>query len=234
MRGSSVYRAVRPDNSASSNYEGDCPMGRAESLRRLLVVLLLAAVVTAVFPLAQARSARLAPLASEEAQSAGSRSVAGPNALGWVGNMFPAGGSSNSITAGASFDVYIQVWKDGTTNALGQGANITCTLYWGQVATFGGVWSSITSTPMSYHGDVGNNDEYKGTISPPPGLYEFTAYCTDTTDNQSLWQQNGNGRLTVSASSGDITPCSTIPTARWPQRLKPRRAASPPLLPPAM
>ncbi len=58
---------------------------------------------------------------------------------------------------------------------------------------------------MAYHGDIGNNDEYKGTISPPAGLYEFTAYCTDTTDNSDYWQGSGNGRLTVNPSSTTIT-----------------------------
>jgi pullulanase len=132
-------------------------------------------------------------------------SAATPDALGWVGNMFPAGGSSNTITAGGSFDVFVQVWKGGVTDAPGQGANITCTLYWGQVASFGGSWSNVTSTPMSYHGDAGNNDEYKGTITPAAGLYEFTAYCTDTTDNSSMWQGSGNGKLTVNAASAAIT-----------------------------
>ncbi|MCB0201207.1 MAG: hypothetical protein KDI03_14155, partial [Anaerolineae bacterium] len=132
--------------------------------------------------------------------------LAEADSLGWVGLMYPTGSSSSIITAGGSFDVYIQVWKGGVTDTPGQGANITCMLYWAQVASFGGTWTNITSTPMSYHGDAGNNDEYKGTISPPAGLYEFTAFCTDTTDNQSLWQGDGNGHLTVNPSSVPLTP----------------------------
>lgn len=119
-------------------------------------------------------------------------------AVGWVGNMFPAGGSNNTISAGNSFNIYLQVWKNGVTPPAGRGSNINCTLHWGQVPNFGATWTTTTSTSMSYFGDVGNNDEYRATISPAAGLYEFTAYCTDTTDNQSSWQSSGSGRLTVS------------------------------------
>ncbi|MBU0494835.1 MAG: hypothetical protein KKA73_27130 [Chloroflexi bacterium] len=118
-------------------------------------------------------------------------------ALGWVGNMWPTGGSLSNMQEGNDFDVYIQVWKDGVTNLPGQGANITCTLYWGQVEFFGGSWSDITSTPMTYNVDVGNNDEYTASISPSAGQYEFTCYCTDTTDSTDTWQGDGNGRLFV-------------------------------------
>lgn len=97
--------------------------------------------------------------------SAAPDAPAAPATLGWVGNMFPAGGSSNTITAGGAFTVYVQVWKDGVTNPSGQGAGITCSLYWGQVASFGGGWSNITDTPMVYNTDIGNNDEYKASIS---------------------------------------------------------------------
>ncbi len=124
---------------------------------------------------------------------------ASPNALGWVGNLWPASGSTTTITAGDSLTVYVQVWKDGVTNAPGQGADITCTLHWGQVDAFGGAWYNITDTPMTYNTDIGNNDEYMATIAPGPGLYEFTAFCTDLTDNSVTWSDNpsGNGKLEV-------------------------------------
>ena len=182
--------------------------------RTVLSLLVTLALLVAILPLPAAAgtpaaapqaASILASLSGEVVRGERIGSLANPDALGWVGNMFPAGGSSNTITAGGSFDVYVQVWKNGVTNAPGQGANITCTLHWGQVASFGGGWSNVTSTPMSYHGDIGNNDEYKGTISPPAGLYEFTAYCTDTTDNTNMWQGSGNGRLTVNAASASIT-----------------------------
>lgn len=126
-------------------------------------------------------------------------------ALGWVGNMFPLGNADHSITAGNNFNVYVQVWKGGVTDSPGQGADITCSLLWSEVNSFGGTWLGSTTTPMSYNVDIGNDDEYMATISPPSGLYEFTAECTDTTDNQTLAQQAGYGRLTVTAAPSPVT-----------------------------
>ncbi|MCA9982233.1 MAG: hypothetical protein KDD89_15420, partial [Anaerolineales bacterium] len=121
--------------------------------------------------------------------------------LGWVGNMFPVGNADHNITAGNNFDVYVQVWKGSVTDSPGQGGDITCSLLWSEVNSFGGTWLGSTTTPMSYNTDIGNNDEYVGTISPPAGLYEYTAYCTDTTDSSDMYQSAGNGRLTVTAVS---------------------------------
>lgn len=122
--------------------------------------------------------------------------------LGWVGGMFPAGGSSTTITAGGAFTVYVQVYKAGVTEPAGQGANISCTLHWAAVPYFGGTWSNVTDTAMTFNTQVGNNDEYKATINPGVGLYEFTAFCTDTTDSTTLWQTGGNGKLVADVASG--------------------------------
>jgi glycosidase len=125
-------------------------------------------------------------------------------ALNWVGNMWPAGGNTDTIIAGGNYTIYVQVKKDGVTPGGGQGSNITCTLHWAPVPYFGGVWGSVTDTPMSYNavGPTGDNDEYMVTISPTVGLYEFTAFCTDTTDSTSSWQGAGNGKLVVDTTSG--------------------------------
>ncbi len=127
---------------------------------------------------------------------------------GWVGWMWPRGGTHETITQGTSYDVYIQVWKDGVTPGPGQGPGITCTLAWSEVSYFGAPWGVITHTPMSYHADQVNNDEYKGTITPSAGLYEFSAYCTS--DGIDIWKQDGgddigNGRITVNPPSGTPT-----------------------------
>ena len=115
--------------------------------------------------------------------------AAAPGAVGWVGNMFPAGGSSSSKNVGDPFTVYVRVWKAGVTDAPGQGAGITCTLYWGKVDSFGGVWSIITETSMVYNPAFAgspSNDEYLALISPGAGLYEFTAYCSDSAQRKTL------------------------------------------------
>ena len=120
------------------------------------------------------------------------------SAVGWVGNMWPAAGSS-SPASGTTFDVYLQVYKDGVTNGAGQGAGITCTVHWGIV---GSAWSGLN---MSYHTDQNNNDEYKGSInttSLADGTYGFTGYCTE--GGTQTWQQAGDAFLVVNRSGGVI------------------------------
>ncbi len=140
--------------------------------------------------------------------------TSGYAALGFVGNMFPRPGvgSPTTITQGTPYDVYVSVWKSGTTTAPGQGAGIACFLHWGEVSVFGGGWSNVQTTPMNYHGDSGggNDDEYKATITPNAGLYEHTAYCRDTGDNHELWQEAGNGRLTVNPGTVTVTGARAI------------------------
>ena len=117
----------------------------------------------------------------------------------WTGNMFPAGGLENNIANAQPFDIYVQVYKEGITERAGQGSNITCTLRWSEVEGFGGTWKKPADTTMSYHGERGNNDEYKATIYPEPGKYEFTANCTDLAESTTVRQDNSNGRLNVNA-----------------------------------
>jgi pullulanase/glycogen debranching enzyme len=122
----------------------------------------------------------------------------GITAADWVGNMWPAGGSTNSGN-GNSFDVYIQVYKGGVTPGPGAGAGISCTLHWGRV---GQAWANL---PMSYHTDIGNNDEYKGTINTAvlaDGTYGYTAFCTE--GGVQTWQQDGDGLILVNRSGGVI------------------------------
>lgn len=130
------------------------------------------------------------------------RAYASTETLGWVGAMFPNGGTTTNLTVGSNLTVYVRVWKSGVTDVGSPGANISCSLLWAPVGYFGGSWGSSTTTPMTFNSDVGNDDEYMATITPAVGLYEFTAYCTDTIDNHTLYQGAGNGRLIVDTVSG--------------------------------
>ncbi len=66
--------------------------------------------------------------------------------LDGVGNMFPEGGSNNSITVGEGFDVYVQVYKAGVTNSSGQGAGIACYLQWAAPSLTGAATGPISRT----------------------------------------------------------------------------------------
>jgi len=113
--------------------------------------------------------------------------ITAPSTLDWVGLMWPRGGVANAVSEGSAgnFNVYVQVYEAGVTDAAGQGAGIACFLHWGQ---YGQAWSD---TPMSYNADQGNNDEYTAVIPQAaltPGGYGFTAYCQKTAEAGILWK----------------------------------------------
>jgi pullulanase/glycogen debranching enzyme len=101
--------------------------------------------------------------------------------IDWVGKMWPRGSVAHQINEGnfapASFDVYARVYEAGVTPDPGAPAGIACYLYWGK---YGESWSSL---PMSWNAQLGNDDEFKGTITQAvindlaPGSYGFTVYC---------------------------------------------------------
>ncbi len=115
-------------------------------------------------------------------------------ALGFVGNMLPAGGTIFEVD---SFSINIEAYKAGVTDQIGQGNDIRCNVYWSPVTSFGSDWLNPVTTPMNYAGDVANNDEYGATLFPGIGTYEYTTNCEDLTTDTVVWQQDGNGQLTV-------------------------------------
>jgi Secretion system C-terminal sorting domain len=119
-------------------------------------------------------------------------------AIGWVGNRNP---STASTPAGEDVNFSTEVWKDGVTNLPGQGAGISCQIYYGSVSVFGGSWTNINTKAMVYLSDIGNNDFYIGTLGATltEGLYEFKCRCTDDGGTTWEWDQQPNGQLTVTA-----------------------------------
>lgn len=112
-------------------------------------------------------------------------------AIGWAGQIWPTDGQSRP--EGSDIDVYLQIWKDGVTTEEGQGAGISATLYYGPN---GGPYSSVA---MSYLGDQGNNDEYRGYIpsSAFEGQSDIWFYCeaydsTDASTYTGAQDQNNN------------------------------------------
>lgn len=119
--------------------------------------------------------------------------------LGWVGNMFPSGGG-HSLTENTNHNIYIQAYKAGVTEPAGQGAGINCEVYYGEVAVFGGAWSNITSLPMTYNVDIGNNDEYTAALNLSAGLYEYTCRCSDDGGATWFWQGGSNAEVEFTVS----------------------------------
>ncbi len=112
-------------------------------------------------------------------------------AIGWAGNVWPNSGAS--ITPTAAVDVYAQVWKSGVTDAAGQGADLSA-----DMVITNDIGGSLT-VAMSYHGDVGSNDEYTAQI--PTAMIVGAAWVevditfhdlSDATDYSGLNDQAGN------------------------------------------
>lgn len=133
--------------------------------------------------------------------------------LAWVGNMRPLSGSSSPYT------VYIDIYKGGSTVGVGQGAGVSCVLHWSAVPAFGAAWINPTNSSMVYFGDGDgltpgdkSNDIYAFTLNVPNGLYEYTVYC-EGAPNNTVWQQSGNGKLTVGPTPAPSATATISPTA---------------------
>lgn len=136
----------------------------------------------------------------------------------WVGNLTPSGNSPQTIPSSGALPITVEVYAPGVTPGLGQGAGITCWLHYGQVSAFGGPWTTLPDIPMSYVGDVGNNDRYSTLLGPlPAGLYEYTAWCSGDGGSTKNWADiastGGNGKLTVTPSGPTATPTPTSPSS---------------------
>lgn len=93
--------------------------------------------------------------------------------IGWANLQSPT--ADIAVAEGTSVDYYGQVFSDGVTNSAGEGTLIDA---WVGYSTSNsdpslGGWTWVNAT---YNLDVGNNDEYKGTLSGlTPGTY-YVAY----------------------------------------------------------
>ncbi|MCK5833388.1 hypothetical protein KAH81_06935, partial [bacterium] len=108
-------------------------------------------------------------------------------AVGWCGNIWPNSDSDQPLDS--PIDVYFQIWKDGVTDSTGRGEGLAATIYWKEASSV--VWDEIE---MTYNGDVGNNDEYTGTIPAPSSVGDINYYCEvfDSTDTSTATGSDQN------------------------------------------
>jgi hypothetical protein len=108
-------------------------------------------------------------------------------AVGWCGDIYPNDGTV--YTTNDDIGVYVQVWKDGFTPGAGQGDSLEAFLNY---RCQGG--GAFTEVQMTYNVDVGNNDEYTGTIPQGHGCdtVEFYVRVLDTTDSTECYGQDQN------------------------------------------
>ena len=113
--------------------------------------------------------------------------------IGWGNLQWPF---SIQITAGDTTEfIYGRVWMDGVTNQPGQGAGITAEVGYGpQGSTPDSTWTWVAA---DYNTDVGNNDEYKQTLTVnTAGTYDYT-YRYQYTGDTDWYIASERGTLTV-------------------------------------
>ena len=131
--------------------------------------------------------------------------------IGWCGNIWPLDGAE--VTAGEDLNVYFQIWKEGVTDSASdaRGCGLSATLYYRVAGE-----TDWTPVEMHYNVDVGNNDEYMGTI-PGSALVSGTSvevYCEayDSTDGTTC---QGNDQSGNPATETDpLTYVVITPTTR--------------------
>jgi hypothetical protein len=109
-------------------------------------------------------------------------------AVGWCGQIYPNNGTT--YTTADDIAVYVQIWKDGVTNNPGAGDSLEAFL---DYRCSGG--GAFTEVQMTFNVDVGNNDEYTGTIPQGHGCdtVEFYVRVLDVTDSTECYGQDQLG-----------------------------------------
>ncbi|QOJ27394.1 MAG: hypothetical protein HRU80_00360 [Ignavibacteriales bacterium] len=99
-----------------------------------------------------------------------------PTSVNWANLASPASGSINTLE---SIDIFGQIYVEGITNGSGQASGISCWIGYSTENTNPNTWTDWVAA--TYTGDVGNNDNYKGTLSSlTAGTYYYAT----------RWQRN--------------------------------------------
>jgi hypothetical protein len=111
-------------------------------------------------------------------------------AIGWCGEIWPTNGTP--YTSLEDIGVYVQIWKEGCTDSsvTAPCADLEAYLYYRCVGD-----PTFTEVAMTYNVDVGNNDEFTGTIPAGHGCseVEFYVMAIDTADPDTCYGQDQNG-----------------------------------------
>ncbi|HEY3448158.1 MAG TPA: hypothetical protein VGK67_17505 [Myxococcales bacterium] len=143
-----------------------------------------------------------------------------PPKVDWCRLQWPPAGS---VTQGTAYSVFGQVWVNGVTEAVGQGAQVEGQLGVGAAGSDGSTDAAWTWVAASYGKDVGNNDEYQADLAPAVGDYAYAfrfrykggpewTYC-DLDSNDNGFDQAQQGTLKV-----DPVPATTVDfcVLQWP------------------
>ena len=119
--------------------------------------------------------------------------------LGFVNLQSP---SSGTICAGASFSAYGQAYAAGVTEAAGVGAGVVAQIGYSTTNADPSTWTNWSAN-LPFNAQVGNNDEFVGTLS---GLAAGTYYYAFRyTLNGCQFQYGGTGGFWATGQSGVLT-----------------------------
>jgi hypothetical protein len=109
-------------------------------------------------------------------------------AVGWCGNIWPNNGIP--YTSIQDIEVYVQIWKEGVTDQVGQGADIEAYLHYRCTGD-----PDFIEIQMAYFSDEGNNDQYQGIIPAGHGCGEVEYYVrvVDLTDAAECYGNDQGG-----------------------------------------
>jgi len=166
-------------------------------------------------------------------QSKTLHSPAGTDEIGWANLQWPP---TVNLNAGEQATVYAQIWVDGVTPGPGAGAGISVWIGISPTNTNPNTWT--TWIPAVFNVDVGNNDEYRGTITETnPGTYYYASrfqqsggayvYGGYNSGGGGFWDGTNNVSGVLSVTSGGLsapllvspvsgsTNISLTPTLAW-------------------
>ena len=127
--------------------------------------------------------------------------------INWMGNLSPFS-LTHTIGVTPTDSVYAQVYIPGATEPAGQTPTLRAQLGFGVDEDTPELWT--TWADADFNVNVGNNDEFMGSMVPEAvGTYYYTYRFTTTNGRE--WEYLGDqGTLTVNASTDITAPAAPI------------------------
>lgn len=122
--------------------------------------------------------------------------------IGWANLQWPPSMNHTISAVNRTENIYGQIWIDGVTSQPGATPGLLAQVGFGPNGSTPD--DSWTWEPMSFNGDIGNNDEYVGSLLPDMlGNYDYTTRYSG--DGGATWFYAVNGPEGSPDPTGDLT-----------------------------
>ncbi len=151
--------------------------------------------------------------AGNESDASNEASATPSYQIGWANLQWPPTLDYTVSAANTTDTVYGQVWIEGVTSQPGPTPGLIAQLGFGPQGSDPRAWD--TWTDMQFNTDVGNNDEYKGTMQPTrAGTYDYLArYSTDGGETWTYGDLDGTGDSSFAQQTNDPGVMTVHPNA---------------------